>query len=74
MAYVTYHRNYGRPTNCPPSLRQKRFNNKAIKKKIKTIYHVTKKDLVETAHEYSQNSSLHGLRYVGNKDLHVLER
>ncbi|XP_065217344.1 pickpocket protein 28-like [Planococcus citri] len=74
MVYVTYHRNYSRPTNNTQSFRRKLANNKAIKKKIKTIYHVTKNDLVETAHEYSQNSSLHGLRYVGNKDLHVIER
>lgn len=28
----------------------------------------------EKAHEYSQNSSLHGLRYIGDTRLHFLER
>lgn len=28
----------------------------------------------EILHEYTQNSSLHGLRYMGNTELHIAER
>lgn len=44
------------------------------KKKFKTVCKINTIDIKKTAQEYAQNSSLHGLRYLGNKDLHIVER
>lgn len=44
------------------------------KRKLKTVCNINTTDVKKTAEEYAQNSSLHGLRYLGNKDLHIVER
>ncbi|KAK7604719.1 hypothetical protein V9T40_005905 [Parthenolecanium corni] len=48
--------------------------NFSAKRKLKTVCHINTTDVKKTAQEYAQNSSLHGLRYLGSKDLHVVER
>lgn len=68
MVKVIYFRNYQ-----SRSMNQQK-KSKDLKNKLKTMCDATTQDVIETAHEYSQNSSLHGLRYVGNQDLHIIER
>lgn len=69
MVYVTKGKIY--PSHLYTHFRGTLLNKK---KKSKIRCKITSFDIMDTMHQYSQNSSLHGLRYVGNKELHITER
>nr|XP_018912386.1 PREDICTED: pickpocket protein 28-like [Bemisia tabaci] len=49
-------------------------SRKLLRQQMKYAFQMKSSDWKQMALEYTQNSSLHGLRYMGSTDLHFTER